>query len=73
MVDPVSPVPVSDARLARMRRKLATIHDLDELRAFRDGLTDQGLLSDPIRGEIQARMTALYAAQTGNGGLRHGG
>lgn len=61
------PIPMSAERLKRMRAKLATIHDLDELRAFRDGLTNQGLLGDPIRGEIQARMTALYAASTGKG------
>lgn len=67
MVDAVAPVPMLTVRLAQVRRKLATIHDLDELRAFRQGLSDHGILADPLQSEIAARMTALYAAQRGLG------
>ena len=71
MVDAVQPAAMTADQLARARRKLATIHDLEGLRGFREGLSVQELLSDPNRGEIQARMTALYAAKTGKG-ARHG-
>lgn len=67
MVDAVTPVPMSAERLAQARRKLRRIHDLDELRVFRQGLSDQGVLADPLQGEIAARMTALHAAQSGMG------